>query len=431
MHLLDAAAKLQENEAQDYSAWHFFYSAILKSCTSVPSSIRLLFDAVSTRRIHEEDDAKVIYHSFMFLSDIFSRHHSDPRFCQVAASFSKARQCTLSHLGSVAGPHQVFDRLWSLGKSPQIDNPFCLNNVAKRVLSVYPHGEGDTQIEINRASASIQSELGLKFCDSIVSCMDSSHIPETIQSFVSRVQQRFSTSCVKQDLEDLIMKLDEILDKTDSGAQSAFLEIAAKALAISVPLKLSISTDRLLIRLAKFKQRQSNIAEALILLDEIEGVVCSNCSYSDVGRFHSTRAECLLSLHSRIPEYSDDSITVLCDALKCLQHAIAAFDRAFSTEKLLQSVLTAAVISNQLEQNGMCNFYSVKYYQISAGTTSSSFKTRFFPAEGKELGQPQIPLELAQSPRQGKNERPASPLSPFGKGRGLQTLISWKISSGN
>ena len=430
IYLLDASARLFDFEDANYSSWRSFYSAVATSSSQLLSCIRLITESIKFRKSCEEADARLIFHSFMYLSDLFSRNHSDPRICAIPTEILKTRQTCIVTSGLGSGPHPSVDRLWGLTKSCRLDHPFSLNSVSKKILSVYPHREGLQAVHINDASISIQGELGMKFVECVLSSAEPNEIPESIKAYCSRMPVRFASECLNLQLEAIISELDIYLSESSSQASSLFLANVAKGLAISVPLKLGISTSRVLIRLAQFKQENNFVAEALAMLDEIDGIVGSNCSYLDLGIFQLTRAECLLMIHSTVSENCDEFIGLLCDAMRSLQLAIASFDRGYCTDKLLHCVITAAVVANKLQQSGMCNFYSVKYHQINAAKNMSSLGTRFFPAdECDKSGQPKLPSELTQSPRPGKKE--IGPLSPIGRGRGLQTLISWKINSGN
>lgn len=429
IYLLDVSARLLDIEDANYLSWRSFYSAVASPSSQQLSCIRMILEAIKFKKSCEEADARLIFYSFMYLSDLFSRNHSDPRICAVPPEIFKTRQSCIVTSGLSSSPHPSVDRLWGLTKSCRLDHPFSLNNVSKKVLSVYPHREGLLAVQINDASISIQCELGVKFVECVLSSVEPNEIPESIKAYCSRMPLRFASECINLQLEEIISEMDMYLTESTSQASCLFLASVAKALAISVPLKLDISTSRVLIRLAQFKQEKNFVAEALAMLDEIDGIVCSNCSYLDSGIFHLTRAECLLSIHSTVSELCDEFIGLLCDAMRSLQLAIASFDKGYCTEKLLYCVLAAAVVAYKLQQNGMCNFYSVKYHQINAAQSVSLLGSRFFPAEFDQSGQPKLPSELTQSPRPGKKEN--GPLSPLGRGRGLQTLISWKTNSGN
>ena len=430
IYLLDASARLLDIEDANYSSWRSFYSAVASPSSQLLSCIRLIAESIKFRKSCEEADARLIFHSFMYLSDLFSRNHSDPRICVIPPEIFKTRQSCIVTPGLGSGPHPSVDRLWGLTKSCRLDHPFSLNSVSKKVLSVYPHREGLLAVQINDASIATQCELGIKFVECVLSSVEPNEIPKSIKAYCSRMHVRFASECINLQLEAIISEMDMHLSESSSQAASLFLASVAKALAISVPLKLDISTSRVLIRLAQYKRENQFVAEALAMLDEIDGIVCSNCSYLDLGIFHLTRAECLLSIHSTVSENCDEFTGLLCDAMRSLQSAIASFDRGYCTDKLLHCVITAAVVANKLQQNGMCNFYSVKYHQINAAKNMSSLGTRFFPAdECDKSGQPKLPSELTQSPRPGRKEN--GPLSPIGRARGLQTLISWKINSGN
>jgi hypothetical protein len=128
----------------------------------------------------------------------------------------------------------------------------------------------------------------------------------------------------------------------------------------------------------------------------------------------------------------DDQIDLVVDAMKCIQFAVSAYDKGGYVAHLSRAVALAAALANKLKVPGLCNFYSVKYSQIAV---SNEGYTRFFPAEEGSMvvtatGQPKLPSDLTNSPKPARRkDRLVSPMSPVGRGRGLQTLISW--NSGN
>ena len=383
-------------------------------------------DAVVRRRSTEELDSTLISHALLFLSDHAGRYHSDERFLGSLDLLTKQRSCPQSASHSNSSHHQPSDRVWSLCRSSDITNPLVLCGVAERQNSIQVSCGNKSRVV--RSNVAYEMELGFDFFNHCVKVIDENDYPETFRIYQQRKTLEtvgLQPSAMKQ-LEIIMTDIDSLI-RLHELPFSACMSKITRGLSIAVPLHLRISTSRLLIRLAKVKQLTHSLAEAILILDDIESTVVPNSPFQDLGLFFLTRAETLLKLSNGFPE---DEIDLMADSLRNLQLAISAFDKAqIRTEELLKCVALAAACSNKLDLSSHCNFYAVKYHQISAAYQSGR-ATRFFPDEDAtsvfSTGQPKLPSELILSP---KSSKFVSPLSPVGTGRGLQTLVSWNSRS--
>ena len=432
MHLADVEAKAQESEDPDMLAWHAFYNAIVNS-KSTPSSVcPSLAQAVCSKRVSEEDDAKLLFHSFVFMADHFARFHADPRICSIAPTLERPRVIAAGHAASANPNLQTVDRLWNLLRTPQLSNPFALNSAARRMLAGYSGEVDASSNQVIDSNIAFESDMGLKFVSSHLVGVNSGSIPDPFVNYLNRekLDVRPDDGSVHGELETCLTTLDQLLD-CPSLPVAAILSTVAHALAISVPLQLSIFTVRILLRLAQLRIRTHSLVEATLILDDIEGPVFSNCTHFDAGRFFEIKADCLIAISEKVHLYSvEGQIDLLCDALKAIQTAIVAYDRSHAIDGLLNCTLTAAVVSQKLKVESLCTFYAVKYQQITAADSDTG---RFFPTDTDsvlETGQPKLPSELTHSPKAVKKDM-MSPLSPAGRGRGLQTLITWRSNSSN
>ena len=424
MHLVDLANVVRESDDQGLSGWYQFYTAAITSQKSESAKYKKAVENILiVRRTIEEDDATLLAHTFALQSDMFTKHHGDPYFCDVPSALQNQRQPPT--VVQLPGHSQQPDRISNLLRNPEYGNPFCMTDAARKMASIRPEdGSLHSQLE---ASTAITHELGLGY---IIGGFGSSYeMADFVQRYINKERSHFpieSSETVNARIDELVGEVDGIL-KSARCAPSAILFLISSGLAISVPLKLKISTARLLVRLARAHQRMDRIPEAMVLLDELDGIILSNGSHVDSGMLYLSRAETLLSLTSKVAESEDDHHNLICDALKNTQLAIAAFDRGHEKEYLLDCVGLAAALCTRLDIPGMCNFYAVKYLQIKA----SDMSERFFPVDGDALGQPKIPSEITHSPKAKKDPLLAAPGSPVGSARGLQTLIRWTTSHSN
>ena len=404
------------------SGWCHYYEAVLAAQSSDFSSFNKSISSLfASRRVSDDEDAKLIYHAFMLLSDVYSKAHGDANLCEVPPAVFKVRQSQVSIPVPGQQPHS--DRLWNVIKSGEKMNAFHMSDNARKIRSVYmPPEQGvHSLVEMN---AAILNELGLGFVSEVV---NKSHtVPHSVEDYLNRRANTFPTEnvgIVNAEIERIINDVDAYLNCNPLPLSGVLSELA-RGFAISIPLGLRISTARLVVRLARTNLMTKRVGESLLHLDDVQATILSNCSYYDMGLFHYVRAEALIALLAELPDSCEDYGGILCDALKCMQHSIAALDRADSKDLLLEAVGIAAALCHKLDIGGMKNFYAVKYIQISA----SDMCECFFPAEdGQALGQPKIPSEITHSPKPKKKEE--SPMSPVGSGRGLQTLIRWSHSN--
>lgn len=407
------------------TAWQSYYNAVIESYTSPERVPHEVAASVSTKRLDEEDDAKLLFHSFSFMSDHFSKHHADERKCALPAAIQRPRQIP----SGTSGPGHLnpCDRLWAQTRYSDLNNAFGLNNSAKLMEASY-HSAPSSLITSLDANSAICQELGLQYLK--VVCDLDSEVPSSLSQVLNRHGSKFpehsNAKTANECINDLLERVDGLLD-CPTIPIAAIMESIARGLAISLPLTLKVSTARLLVRLSRLRVHQGALADAVLLLDDIEGVVIANCAFYDIGVFFAVRAEALVSLAASA---GDDEAAVLCDALKAVQLSVSAFDKGFATKQLKEAVTLAACICSKLELTGMCNFYSVKFQQINA---DSGMQERFFPLETGDLesvfnlGQPKIPSEVTNSPK--AKDASVAPMSPAGRGRGLQTLIRWTANN--
>ena len=432
MHLVDVSAKAQESEDTDSLGWHAYYQALtqLETC---PEKVKdSIASAVGTKKASEEEDAKLIFHSFSILSDHFARNHGDSRICGDPGWLLSTRTVAGPTQAAVHAHHQASDRVWSLARSGSVNNPLVLNSIAARMTALHPRSDAESFHSLLDASFAYHAELGRKFIESKTADLPEASLPVNFSRYLTRIEvEPGALPSIGREIDTLVSAADEYLACTPV-AVAATLSVITKGLAMSVPLNLRVSTSRLLIRLAKLKLTTGSATECLLILDDIEGPILSNSGYLDIGIFSSVKAECLLSMASSPVTSPDDQIDLVVDAMKCIQLAVSAYDKGGFVAHLSRAVALAAALANKLKVPGLCNFYSVKYSQIAV---SNEGYTRFFPVEEGSMvvtatGQPKLPSDLTNSPKPARRkDRLVSPMSPVGRGRGLQTLISW--NSGN
>lgn len=432
MHLVDVSAKAQESEDTDSLGWHAYYQALtqLETC---PEMVRdSIASAVGTKKASEEEDAKLIFHSFSILSDHFARNHGDPRICGDTGWLLNTRTVTGPTSATVHPHHQTSDRVGSLARSGSVNNPLVLNSIAARMTALHPRSDAKSYHSLLDASCAYHAELGRKFIESKTAELPETMLPVNFTRYLKRLEVEPGTlPSIGREIDALVSAADEYLECTPV-AVAATLSVITKGLAMSVPLNLRVSTSRLLIRLANLKFKTGSATECLLILDDIEGPIMSNSGFKDIGIFCSVKAECLLYMASSPVASLDDQIDLMVDAMKCLQLAISAYDKGSFVAYLPRALAMAAAVANKLKVPGICNFYSVKYSQIAVANEGYM---SFFPSEDGSMaitatGQPKLPSELTNSPKPARRkDRMVSPMSPVGRGRGLQTLISW--NSGN
>ena len=305
------------------------------------------------------------------------------------------------------------DRLWNLVRTNQLANPFVLSQVARRQLGVYvlPNRRDSVSLIVD-ANTAIAHDLGLQFTQSLLSAVsEKAAIPDRICKYLERTDSRetkldASLPCAQSKCSAYIGKLDSLL-KQPKLATAGILETVIRGLSLAVELGLRIQVVRILIRLAQVHVRRGNVVDAILILDDIEGIVLSNCQHFDLGLFHQCKAECLLTAAEGAPDPTD----LFHDSLRSLQLAITSFDICQSLEQLMSCVVLAAILADQIGLTGLASFYAVKRLQMLARPTGSFFSE-------VESSQPKLPGSPARTRQQ-------NPLSPLGQGRGIQTLISW------
>lgn len=421
---MDLANFVREIDDQGLSGWCQYYTAAINSQKKDAVQYKKAVESIlALRRSSEEEDASLLAYTFAMQSDMFTNHHRDQHFCDVPGPLQTQKiPLVAAHLPSHS---QQPDRIGNLLRNPEFGNPFCMTDAARKMASIRSEDcSVHAQLE---ASTAIAHELGLGFVLGGFSNLP--EIPDFVQRYMNKERSHFpmeSSETVNARIERMLEGIDGFF-LSSKQAPSALLFQISSALAMSVPLGLKISTARLLSRLARVYQQTDRIPEALILLDDLDGIILSSGSHLDAGLLHLTRAEILMSLSTKLDECEDDHNNLVCDALKSVQMAIAAFDRGHEKEYLANSVGLAAALSHKLDVPGMCNFYAVKYLQIEA----SDMSERFFPVDGDALGQPKIPSEVTHSPKTKKDALQTAPGSPVGSARGLQTLIRWTTSHSN
>lgn len=404
------------------SGWCHYYEAVLAAQSSDFSTFNKAISSLfGNRRVSDDEDAKLIYHAFMLLSDVYSKGHGDANLCEVPPAVFKVRQSQVSVPVPGHQPHS--DRLWNVIKSGELLNAFHMSDNARKIRSVHmPPEQGvHSLMEMNAASL---GELGLGFVSDLVH--NSNTVPHSVEDYMNRASNSFpreNEGIVNAEIERIIHGVDVYLNCSPFPLAGVLSQLA-RGFAIAIPVGLRISTARLLVRLARTHLMTKRVAECLLHLDDIQATLLANCTYYDMGLFHFVRGEALVALLEDLPDSCEDYCDILCDALKCMQQSIAALDRANRKDLLLEAVGIAAALCHKLDIGGMKNFYAVKYLQISC----SDMSERFFPAEeGQALGQPKIPSAITHSPKPKKKEE--APMSPIGSGRGLQTLIRWSHSN--
>ena len=418
MHNADVASCIQDGEDLDIASWQSFYASVLASADGGSDVARSIGRILSSRRSSEDEDAKLLFHTFAFLSDYLSKSGDSTAVQEINEHLRKPRQPVNPQ--AVVLPHNAtVDRVWNLLKVPEIGNPFNLTQAATKMAALN-YMENRSLTAVLKANACIMTELGLSITKATLSST-STDIPKCILEYLHRDGVSFpseSKSCIKAQMETLLLEVDDLLESSHFAA-TAILSKLARGLSISASRELRITNARLLIRLGRAHERMERTAEGILILDDIVGCIVSNCSHADIGLFHLVRAELLISLSNKATEESSD---ILCDALESLQFSIAAFDRSKRRSQLLFAVCLAAKVADGLQLESMRNYYAVKFLQIKAADEGMS--EQFFPCN-EGTGQPKIPSELMQSPKGDKKIDLGSPMSPVGSGRGLQTLIKW------
>jgi hypothetical protein len=421
LHLVDLLSRSQETDDQELKSWYAFYNNCICAKSDQNARVEDFLLPLSVRQPSEEVDACLIVHSCLVMATLLSH---EPKG---AKSWPFAKNRTSNHSNApvlIGNLHPNYDRVWHLVKSQSSTSPLVLNSLARRLLNILPGGYND------------RIDFGYRQC---LEAVDVGKIYRSLCSGNSRDLEYRGSDHVStigngpkvNDLDSTLALCDELIRSMTSTSQtvpSALLCKMATGLSLAVRKDLPTSRDRFLIRLSQIRLKQNRIAEAIVLLDDIEPDVVVNCNLTDCGLLFQTRAECLLKLAS---DEAQEEHSILIEAFKDIQFAIAAYDRVACIPNLLRSTMIAACIANRISSTGLTNFYSVKFAAICSQMDGVS--QRHFPCDQDDdklipgsfminTGQPKVPSEITLSPRGKTCLLP--PTSP--KGRGMQTLISWR-----
>ncbi len=403
LHSVDLLSKCQEFDDKELKAWYNFFAAAIQTEDSPQDALSSFSKIYEGPKIDEAIDAELLFHTCVSMAVILSTICNDRR--EFSWPFSKPRQVTNSTHSSGAlplpvGHHavgaQVYDRVSHLLRAGLDTSPLALCGLARRLLNIYSSESAHARLVRIHDSVIDNIDLGRRF-----SQMSKDTIPDASH------ENKFSY------IDDLI---------ESGGSVPIVNSLLSRAISAAIESKSGKSLWESLIRLSRLRLKQNQVAQSLLILDDIEEHVFADCGTFEWGLLFQTRSECLLQLTS------SDSSEMLTDAFQNLQYAIACFDRAFSIPRLTRCVLLAVLVSNKLKANPFTNFYSVKASQIR---TSMDCQFRFFPIEAQEendvqnvmeyTGQPKLSFGKSANPGMSTNAVPASPV-----GRGMQTLIAWR-----
>ena len=408
MHAVDLLARSQEHDDKELKAWHNFFGACIKSNDDPIEALQTFTSIYDGPKVDDVIDAQLLCHACNLMATIV---------CDASANentfnwpFNRVRNNSTGTIPTGATtfvmlPHHglsghVYDRISHLLRSSPDPSALSLVSLARRLLNVYSGKDVRGRLQSNHAA--VLDRLGFS--------------------------KRFSQCClgpVSQSSSDShFAQIDNLIQSCPSPS-SYLISSIARYLSHSIKQKKSKDLWKSLLRLSSIRLQQGLIAQALLILDDIEEHIFADCDTFDWGILFQTRTEGLLKL-STSPFLSDPSPLII-DAFHNLQLAIACFDRAGDVSRLTRCVLMACLLSNKLKANPFTNFYSVKAAQIRS---SMDCTTRFFPTDGKEFddianvreftGQPKLPFESLHS------TLPSGPVPTSPVGRGMQTLIAWK-----
>ncbi len=444
MHLVDVLSRAQEDDDKHLAAWNSFYQGVISMHSSPDNVEEHLSSAIHSKRSSDAEDAKLVFHTLCLLASHYSEKHSISDEQKTNWSFHSLRSGVSSApVPLLAGGAPVIDRIWNLVKSRSKGlNAFTVSKLAKRVSNVY--GKLDEQGSICQNlefNASAVLEIGRRYATHSW-CETPAIVDNCHTKYMNRGEECFpylNSASIQAQVNALIVKIDEVLSQpiTIESLASALFEIVS-GLELSVKGDLRISTSRLLIRLTDCFLQQDVLTRTFLLLDDIECAVTSNCSFYDQGMFFHVRSKSLL----RLSEFSDENdaeqlVNILVDAYKAAQLAVSAFDKCLShVDNLVISVQLIIGLCEQLNVEGISNFYTVKLNQILDDDHTMDLRTKLvFPPDSScdfmpdvfQTGQPKLPAQITLSPRGFRRqsvELAGQILSPQG-GRGMQTLLSW------
>ena len=375
MHLIDVSNKAQETEDIDLLAWNQFYKAILGFKESSADSYALLDFVMSVRRGNEADEAKMIFHAFLFLAGM----NTCPIGVSLDRFFLHSRHFPVSIVHQGIPP---VDRVWNMVRaSSELSNPFVLNQISCRQLEFFSSDEKLAQLNTNRiceANIALSLDLSVYFASAI--------FPSSVVSDFPDLSAHLNKSLERPIKDESFEGLDTLFDPLRMGA--IFREISS----LLIVSNGRIHKARVLLRLARLFNSLNRETQALFLLEDIETTILANCQLFDVGLFHLCKAHCLLGLGK-----------VNIDTLKCVQNAITALGKTVNKIVFIECIVLAALISRQLGLDTV-QFYSDMYTAVMSGA--------------EHMGaQPELPVTVIT--------QEVFPLSPLGQGRGVQTLIAW------
>ena len=409
MHAVDLLARSQENDDKELKAWHNFFAACIRSKDDPIDSFRSLAATYHTSKVDEFVDAELLFYACILMATIVCETSGDETL--IYWPFNKMRNISnganseglapfvvLPHHG-LAG--QVYDRISHLLRASPDPSSLTLISLARRLLNVFSCEDAATRLQQCQSFVSDRLSLGKRFSTLSAKLKSQS-------SFDSRFGQ-----------------IDDLLNSSSGSPPSFLVSTITRLLSQAIRRQDTKTVWKSLLRLSRIRMQEGLIAQALLILDDIEEHVFGDCDVLDWGLLFQTRTESLLKLVSS--QQLTDATPLIVDAFHNLQFAIACFDRAGSIPSLTRCVLMACLLSNKLKINPFTNFYSVKAAQIRSSMDCS---TRFFPIEGQELddihnvmeftGQPKLPFANLHNPPQ------AVPVPTSPVGRGMQTLIAWR-----
>ena len=417
---MDLCSMIQGDDNAEWIGWHAYYDCIISAITKDGDASRSVSKILSGRGPSKVGDATLLFFTFAFLSEHFTKC-PDERILQVVLEhLRKPRPPPNASVASNHNPQS--DQIWNLLRVPEITNAFNLSQAARKMTCLYPNHK-DALIRNLAVSTAVVGELGQDMVRAFLGSAEAD--TDLFSNYVNRYEVSYpsdSKECFNAKIDEILIYIDSLTSCHPFPTGAVISELSL-GFAIAIPMDLRISTARLLIRVARANQRMDRLAEGFLILDDMEGTIITNCSHYDVGMFHLARTELLIKLS----ESFDESGQLLIDALKSIQLSVAALDKSMMKNRLLQVVGIAVALCDRLDISGMRNFYSVKFLQIKASDEGMS--ERFFPSDDdSSLGQPKIPSDITLSPKSPQLKKPLldePPLSPIGTGRGLQTLIKW------